>query len=153
MTVAKKAPGRKPPAKKATPKPRTPAGEAKAAPPVEVPKVITVEGREIEVKMPTAEQLMAWEATLTAISKMQATATEYEKIRTHIDRYYRIATGLFVNEDDKEWIQEGRLDGVISIEKESVLGMVSAVIEAYKDEMPGAPANRAQKRAAARKKA
>lgn len=115
-------------------------------------KTITVEGRDIAVKMPTAEQLMAWQSTLTAISEMQEATAEYEKIRTHVDRYYKIATGLFVDDVDKEWVQDGRLDGTISIEKDSVLGMVTAVLEVYKDEMPGEPANRVAKRAAARKK-
>jgi hypothetical protein len=151
-TTAKKAPARKPAAKKATPKSRTPV-TAQAPAQVKMLKTIWVEGRDIEVKMPTAEQLMAWEATLTAISKMHASSVEYDKIRTHIDRYYRIAKGLFVHDEDKEWLEEGRLDGVISIEKDSVLGMISAVIEVYKEQMPGAADNRAARRAVARKKA
>lgn len=115
-------------------------------------KYITVEGRKIAVKMPTAEQLMAWQATLESISKLQIEAGEFDKVRTHIDRYYRIAAGLFVHDEDKMWLEEARLDGVVSIERPSVLGMVAAVVKAYEDELPGTADNRPARRAAARKK-
>lgn len=152
MTVAKKAAAPKATAKKAVAKPRVVAEKPKMTV-VAAKKAIVVEGRSIEVKLPTAEQLMAWEATLSTISKMQSSVVEYEKIRAQVDRFYRIASGLFVHQADKDWLEEARLDGVVSIEKDSVLGMITNVIELYKDDMPGAPANRAQKRAAARKKA
>lgn len=114
-----------------------------------VQKTILVEGREIAVKMPTAEQLMAWEATVSAITNMQLDAVDFPQTRAHIDRFYRIAQGTFVHEADKEWLAEARLDGVVSIEKESVLGMVKAIVEAHADENG---ANRPTRRAAARKK-
>lgn len=153
MTVAKKATPKKPVKKAAAPRAVKAAGAvALAAPPAAPPKEIIVEGHEIAVKMPTAEQLMAWQATLEAIAALQVTAGEFEKVRTQIDRFYRIAAGLFVHDADREWLEEARLDGLVSLEKESVLGMVTAVVEAYKDELANA-GNRADRRAAARKKA
>lgn len=113
-------------------------------------KTITVEGREIAVKMPTAEQLMAWEATISAITSMQLDAVDFPQTRVHVDRFYRIAQGTFVHEADKEWLAEARLDGVVSIEKESVLGMVKAIMDVYAEENGD---NRPARRAAARKKA
>jgi hypothetical protein len=115
-----------------------------------VQKTITVEGRQIAVKMPTAEQLMAWEATISVITNMQLDAVDFPQTRAVVDRFYRIAQGTFVHEADKEWLTEARLDGVVSIEKESVLGMVKAIVDAYADDTG---ANRSTRRAAARKKA
>lgn len=118
------------------------------------PKRIVVEGRTVEVKKPTAEQLMAWESTISAIASMQeASEGDYEKIRTHMNRFYRIAAGVLVNAEDKEWLEDARLEGVITIEKDSVIGMMNSVLEVYKDEFPGMPTNRAEKRAAVRKRA
>lgn len=122
----------------------------KATPSKTAPKTITLEGRVIEVKMPTAEQFMAWEATVSAITQMQIEAMDFPETRIQIDRFYRIAQGIFVHDADKEWLAEARLDGVVSIEKESVLGMVKSVIDAYADET--SEANRSTRRAAARKK-
>jgi hypothetical protein len=114
-------------------------------------KYITVEGRKIAVKMPSVEQLMAWQATLEALGAMQEEAAEFEKIQRHIDRFYRIASGLFADIQDRVWLEDARLDGVISIEKPSVLGMVTAVVEAYRDQLPGTADNRGSRRAVRKK--
>lgn len=113
-----------------------------------VQKTIVVEGREIAVKRPTGGQLLAWEAIISGIQKMDMETVDFPQMRAHNDRFYRLVAGLFVEEADKEWLIDAELDGVVSIEKESTQDIMNAVIAAYAE---GEEDNRAQRRAAKRK--
>lgn len=155
-TAAKKASPRKParvPREKPAPKtPDAPEGAVPAAP-AAPPKTLKVLGRDILVKMPTAEQLMALEETISAVVASQKRAEEYETTKAIINRYYRITTGLFVDDADKQWVADGREDGTITLFEPDVLNIATNVIKLFEGDFPGAPQNRADKRAAARKKA
>lgn len=159
-TAAKKASPRKAAAKQGPAKParapKTPAGTAEPAPPPAAPKSLTVAGREVRVKRPTAEQLVTWETTISDISKMEAQINELEKIRVAIERFYEVCSRLFVDTADREWLIEAREEGDVSLEQDEILFLVPNIAELYKEEMDAAAQaamNRAQKRAAARKKA
>lgn len=116
-------------------------------------QTVTACGRDILVKVPTVEQLMAWEKIISAISEMHLGAADYEMLRTQTDRFYQITTGVFVNDADKEWIEAGRMDGTVSIADPEIIGLMGAVAKAFEAHLPGAGANRKAKRAAARKRA
>lgn len=121
-------------------------------PKVVQPKPITLAGRTIPVKLPTLDQAMEWEVTLRAIARMEKEGIDYETLKIQKDRFYRIMKGLFVNDADKEWIDGARLDGIVSLDQEEVISLMTNVINAHKNDIPGGPANRSAKRAAARKR-
>jgi hypothetical protein len=162
MTTPRKASPAKA-SKAAAPRAKKPATKpARTAPvdnAVEAPtsaKAITLAGREIEVNKPTAEQILAWEESLHMIAKMEGAVVDFERMRIAVDHFYEVTGNLFVHDADREWMDTARRRGLVSIEHPDMLNAVSTVGELYKDELEEAAKanmNRAQKRAAARKKA
>ena len=119
------------------------------------PKTVTLAGRPIEVNQPTAEQVLAWERSLAVIGGMDEKAIDFERMNTAVDHFYEVTGDLFVHDADREWLAMARRRGLVSIQHPDTLNLVATIGELYKDEMEAeakAHMNRAQKRAAARKK-
>lgn len=136
MTVAKKATAR---------------SARKSAVSADVPKTVVVEGRKIAVKKPTVDQIILWNEIVNEMTKLKGKVDQIEEITLRVNQFHRITTGLFVNAEDKTWWDDGRFNGIISLEDESVLSLVNGAAEAYGDEIEAA-ANRAERRAVERKK-
>ena len=116
------------------------------------PRPIQVMGREILTKRPTPEQLVIIEEVYSEIVR-QEKGGDYETGKLTIKEFYRVIPGLFVKDEDAKWLDDGRYSGKVSMYEPEVLKIPELIIEAWKDTMAGAPQNRADKRAAARKKA
>jgi hypothetical protein len=150
--AAAKAPAKKSPAKKKpttgrpAPKP-TNAEEAPAV--VEELKTVTFQGREIKVKLPTPEQLLAWERLLAKLEKVSKEAATVDSLKTILNRVTRIIDSVVVSEDDREWLEDGRMDGTVTIENASTI--VLDALKAYEEDgqTPAGPMNRAARRAKA----
>lgn len=125
---------------------------AKEAEPALEPRPIHVMGREILTKRPTPEQLVIIEEVYSEIVR-QEQGGDYETGKLTIKEFYRVIPGLFVRDEDAKWLDDGRYSGKVSMYEPEVLRIPEQIIEAWKDTMAGAPQNRAEKRAAARKKA
>lgn len=132
-----------------------PVSNAVEAPKAPKTKAITLGGREIEVRRPTTEQILAWEESMGGIAKLDTAAIDFEKMRAAVDTFYEITGDLFIHDADREWLATARRRGIVSFENPDMRGAVADISEWYKEEMDeAAKANmsRAQKRAAARKK-
>lgn len=138
-TITKKAaPAKKAPAKRA---PRAKAEAPVAEPATEPTEFVTFLGREIEVRLPTAEQLVAWNSTLTKISGMDESNATMEEAMKAIGRVVRVLDSVVVKDVDKEWLEDGRIDGIVTVENSSQI-----VIDAIEKFKLSAPTNRAARR-------
>lgn len=145
MTTPKAPADRKKPTQPKPPsKPRRDAEEAPA--PVAL-KVVTFQGRDIQVKRPTEEQIFAWERLLTKMESMAKEAATVDTARILLNRCNKIIDSVIAEEVDREWMEDGRLDGTIEL-KEAAKIVIDA-LKAYEEEMGAAPVNRAARRAKA----
>lgn len=142
MTTPKKA-TRKP----QRPKPERPEGGPAQAPEVPVLKTVTFKDREIQVRKPTPEQLYAWERLLRKLEAMAKEAATVERARILLNRCQKIIDSVVATEEDREWLEDGALDGTISIQESATI--VLEALAVYEEELKGAPANRAARRAKA----
>ena len=145
MTTPKAPADRKKPAqprKKAQPR-----GEAKEAPAPVADKVVTFQGRDIKVKCPTEEQIFAWERLLSKMETMAKEAATVDTARILLNRCNKIIDSVIADPEDREWMEDGRLDGTISM-KDAAKIVIDA-LAAYESELGTAPTNRAARRAKA----
>jgi hypothetical protein len=144
MTTPKQPQDRKKPAQ---PKPKSqPRGEAKEAPKTDL-KVVSFQGREIPVKCPTEEQIFAWERLLTKMESMAKEAATVDSARILLNRCNKIIDSVVANEEDREWLEDGRLDGTVNL-KDAAKIVVDA-LALYETELGKEPPNRAARRAKA----
>jgi hypothetical protein len=145
MTTAKKA--TKVAVKKAV-KPagaRTSAAVKEATDAAPEPTTITFEGRVMEVRMPEAEQIVAWDSLVKRVQRWDPdTATMADAVK-FVGRLYLIIESVLVSDDDKDWLEDERIRGNIDLNKAGAI--VSDAIKAFEATMSGAPANRAARRA------
>jgi hypothetical protein len=142
MTTPKQPADRKKPKPKPRPKPEN---GPKPAPEVPVNKTVTFKGREIEVKKPTPEQLYAWERLLKKLEVLAKEAATVDQARTLLDRCYKIINSVVAKEDDRLFLEDGALDGTVTIEESA--SIVLDALKVYEDELTPEPANRAARRA------
>lgn len=132
------------PAKKAAVKraPKTAPEESTPAPssPGDV-KTITFLGRSLDVRMPDGEQLLAWESILGKIAKMNGSNATLDTIKRPIGQLYVVINAILAKDEDREWVEDGRLSGEIKVES-----AVNIVIDAIAAFGQGAAPNRAARR-------
>lgn len=157
MTTARKATARKATAKTPTKTTTRKAPAARAAAKAEEPAAtkvttqpITVLGRTIETNKPTPEQLAILSELGDDIIAAESSGETALLVRV-VNKFYRVTSGLFAHEVDKKWLDDGRIDGTITVNKREVAEMPVEVIKVWKDEL-AAEGNRAQRRAVARKR-
>jgi len=139
MTAAKKATTTKTTPRAAAPK------DAKEAPAAPAPKMVTFQGREIEVKLPTGEQIAAWYVLAEKLKAMDTTTTTMEQVVTLVGRANKIISAVVVKEEDRDWLEDGRLDGTVTIEDSTVI--VIDTLKRFSDSVPGTEVpNRAARR-------
>jgi hypothetical protein len=115
------------PAKRGRPKKAPAAGET-----VVVPlKTVTLKGRTIEVRRPTDEQLFAWDHILRRMEAIGSNIQNLEQARKLIAKCETIINSVIVNEADRDWIEDGRLGGTITLHDAG-----SIVIDALKMYQP-----------------
>jgi hypothetical protein len=135
---------KKPPkkaAKKAT-APRVPAAKAKEDAAPQMPTVtVTFLGRELLVKIPEVEQLIAWETLAEKLAGMSDATHSVDDAKRVIKRMQRIIDSVVVSDDDREWMMDGRLDGTITVENSSQI--ILDALETFKTQ---AAPNRAARR-------
>lgn len=151
MTTPKKAPAKPPAKKKPTsgrPAPK-PSNAQEAPAPAEEFKTVSFQGRDVKVKLPTPEQLLAWERLLGKLEKVSKEAATVDSLKTILNRVTRIIDSVVVEEADREWLEDGRMDGTVTIENASQI--VLDALKAYEEagETPAGPMNRAARRAKA----
>jgi len=144
MTSPRKPSTKKP--QRPTPKPK-PGDGPEQAPPVPEYKSVTVKDRVIEVRKPTEEQLFAWDRILRKLEQMAKAVETANQARRLMDKCDVIINAVIVNEDDKDWLEDGQLDGTITLEDAGKI--VLEALKAYESEIKGEPANRAARRAKA----
>ena len=145
MTAPKQPTDRKKPAQ---PKKRAqPRGEAKEAPAPVALKEVEFKGRALKVKCPTEEQIFAWERLLTKMESMAKEAATVDTARILLNRCNKIIDSVIAEEDDREWLEDGRLDGTITLQESAKI--VIDALAAYEKEMGKEPPNRAARRAKA----
>ena len=83
---------------------------------------------------------------------MTRAAPSVDMMTKLINRFYRTTAGLFAAQADRDWLNDGRIDGTISIENTEIARLPITVIDTWKDSLSSGT-NRAQRRAAARKRA
>jgi hypothetical protein len=114
---------------------------AKAKSAAETPQMPTVTvtflGRDLLVKIPEVEQLIAWE-TLAEMSDATHSIDDAKRV---IKRMQRIIDSVVVSENDREWMIDGRLDGTITVENSSQI--ILDALETFKAQ---AAPNRAARR-------
>lgn len=128
---------------KAAPRKRAVPATKVEAPEAEAPKTIEFLGRTLQVKPPTAEQLLAWERLLVKLEKVAQSDATAETVRALFGRITRIIDSVVVDEEDREWLEDGRMDGTVTIENSSQI--VLDALEAYGADV-AQPANRAARR-------
>lgn len=79
------------------------------------PRTVTLKGRVIEVKRPTDEQLFAWDHVLRRMEAMGEHIENADQARKLISKCMSIINAVIVNEDDRDWLEDGRLDGSITL--------------------------------------
>lgn len=145
MTTAKKATkvAVKKAVKPAGARTSTPAKEAADATPE--PTTITFEGRVMRVRMPEAEQIVAWDSLVKRVQRWDPeTATMADAVK-FVGRLYLIIESVLVSDDDKDWLEDERIRGNIDLNKAGAI--VTDAIKAFEEVMAGAPTNRAARRA------
>lgn len=118
--------------------------EEAAATPTEEPKTITFLGRTMAVKLPTPDQIVAWESLLRRLKALDPETATGEQALKLLSRSNRIVDSLIVDDDDKEWLEDGRIDGTVTTENSQQI--VLDALKAYEMDAPE-PANRAARRA------
>jgi|SRR6187549_3205397 len=122
---------------------------------VELP--VMLGDREIYVRRPTAEQLLAWQRVVTRLSDAPIDASwTGTEILGAMERMLRIVNSLMVNKADVVWMDDRFLDGTLDFAK--VTPFITAVVDAFKDhadaqlaEHGTRPEKRAAKKAAPKK--
>lgn len=135
----------KPRGKKRPPIPRPdPSGGAQPAPAPEI-KSVQFKGRTIVVKCPTEEQIFAWERLLTKMESMAKEAATVDTARILLNRCNKIIESVIAEDDDREWLEDGRLDGTITLQESAQI--VVDALKAFEKEVSKEPPNRAARRA------
>lgn len=128
-------------------KPKTPAiepaeGTEQAKPAQQ--HFVTFLGRKIEVKLPTPEQLIAWDRVLGKLANLDPKAeVSMERAAALLGRLVKVIDAVVMHEEDREWLEDGRMSGTVTSENSSQI--VLDAIDLYKAEMPEAD-NRAARR-------
>lgn len=118
---------------------------AKAKGATEAPQMPTVTvtflGRDLLVKIPEVEQLIAWETLAEKLAEMSDATHSVDDAKRVIKRMQRIIDSVVVSENDREWMIDGRLDGTITVENSSQI--ILDALETFKAQ---AAPNRAARR-------
>lgn len=114
---------------------------APAAPKAGDVRTITFLGRNLDVRMPDGEQLLAWESILGKIAKMNESNATLETIKRPFGQLYTVINAVLAKDEDREWVEDGRLSGEIKVES-----AVNIVIDAIAAFGQGVAPNRAARR-------
>lgn len=149
MTTVKKA------ATKATKKAAKPVGARTSTAPKEVAakaeaetpdlvelKTVTYLGREMAVKLPTMDQLVAWESVFSKLQGLSAEETTGDQVKVILRRCWIVINAILASEEDKDWLTDMRMEGTADIE--TGYKIILDATEAYG---MNAPTNRAARRA------
>lgn len=126
----------------------------------DVPDLITkpmkLIGREVLLKCPTLEQIVALEDICDELVEAEKSDQSYPEAKVLFNKYYRMINALMPRPEDKQWLEDGRIEGYITLRNPEVAQIPLRVVEMFKAELEAMgtePANRSDRRAAARKKA
>lgn len=115
-----------------------PITEEAAKPVKQAPKTVTLKGRVIEVKRPTDEQLFAWDQVLRRMEAMGKNIENTDQARKLINKCMNIVNAVIANEDDRDWLEDGRLDGSITLQDAGELVLDALKVYEF-DTKPAAP--------------
>lgn len=108
-------------------------------------KTVTFQGRVMAVKLPTGEQLAAWQRIITRLEDAKAEDMSAAQALKLLDRAARIIDSVLVDEADIDWLEDGRIDG--TVQTQEALSIVVDAVKSFGDDMPGTTApNRAARR-------
>lgn len=111
-------------------------------------RVITFRDREIWVKFPEAEQLVVFKRTVAMLER-DVDGWNGAQVLNAADRVRRIVDSVILNEVDRDWIDDEILDKRLKLE--SITEILLLTVKAFGDPGQNEPANRAEKRAVAKK--
>lgn len=107
-------------------------------------KTITFLGRKMAVKLPTPDQIVAWESLLRRLKALDPETATGEQALKLLSRSNKIVDSMIVSDDDKEWLEDGRIEGTVTTENSQQI--VLDALKAYEMDAPE-PDNRAARRA------
>lgn len=105
---------------------------------------IEFEGRMIWVKLPSPEQLLVWQRTMTRLQGADVTTWNGDQVMAALERARKIIDSMIMNNVDKDWLDDEMLAGSLPIGR--VFELITLTVEAFADDD-----NRASRRAAAKK--
>lgn len=112
--------------------------EETAKPVKQAPKTVTLKGRVIEVSRPTDEQLFAWDQVLRRMEAMGKNIENTDQARKLINKCMNIINAVIANEDDRDWLEDGRLDGSITLKDAGELVLEALKVHEF-DTKPATP--------------
>lgn len=133
--------------KKAPKKAASPAPVVTDDAPVVANETITFEGRSMSVRMPDAEQLVAWDSLTRKVQRRDPDTVTMADAVKFTSQLYVIIESLLVDPDDVDWLWEMRATRKIDLEKASAI--ITDALKAFKVTLAGEPENRAARRARA----
>lgn len=125
-----------------------PATENAAQAPRELP--VTLLGREIYCRMPSPEQLLVWQRTVTRLTEAPIDASwTGSEVMSALERLRRIIDSIMVNRADVNWVDDQFLAETLTFQ--SLAPFITAVTDAFAEaaEQGG---NREDRRAAKKTK-
>lgn len=124
--------------------PEVVAGDETSAPTVQR-ETITFMGRKLAVRLPSAEQLIAWDSLTKRVQRQDPETVTMADAVKFTSQLYTIIESVMVEPDDVDWLWELRAQEKINLEKASEI--ITEALKAFKSALTGEPDNRAARRA------
>lgn len=102
-------------------------------------KTLPYLGRDFEVKLPNAMQVMGWQHVMQRLQNVGD--MDGEQAMELLGKAKKILKSVLVHEADLDWLMDKALEG--ELEEEELLGIVPAAIQEFADDVP---TNRAARR-------
>jgi hypothetical protein len=84
--------------------------------PVELPVMLL--DREIYTRMPTPEQLLVWQRTVTRLTEAPVDASwTGSEVMNALERLRKIVDSLMVNRADRDWLDDQFLEGTLDFQR------------------------------------
>lgn len=108
---------------------------------------INFQGRAMWVKVPSPEAILVWQRTVRRLQGEDVTGWNGAQVMQALERARKIIDSVLANDIDKDWLDDGMLDGTIKFQEATQI--IQLTLEAFAETEE--PANRAERRAATKR--